>query len=127
MRHSQTFRFTRLFVILLFILAFVAIVIVSGKQLFITKRVEALEKEVEVLVRENAKNTSELSDTDTFDNPNIEKVESKKTDKSDVVSLNTKQRLLIGIPLTIGACLTLVVMFIDYNDSLRHYWKCRYH
>ena len=126
MRHSQTFRFTRLFVILLFILAFVAIVIVSGKQLFITKRVEALEKEVEVLVRENVKNTSELSDTDTFDNPNIEKVESKKTDKSDVVSLNTKQRLLIGIPLIIGACLTLVVMFIDYNDSLRHYWKCRY-
>lgn len=127
MRHSQTFRFTRLFVILLFILAFVAIVIVSGKQLFITKRVEALEKEVEILVRENVENTSELSDTDTFDNPNIEKVESKKTDKSDVVSLNTKQRLLIGIPLTIGACLTLVVMFIDYNDSLRHYWKCRYH
>ena len=127
MRHSQTFRFTRLFVILLFILAFVAIVIVSGKQLFITKRVEALEKEVEVLVRENVKNTSELSDTDTFDNPNIEKVESKKTDKSDVVSLNTKQRLLIGIPLIIGACLTLVVMFIDYNDSLRHYWKYRYH
>ena len=127
MRHSQTFRFTRLFVILLFILSFVAIVIVSGKQLFITKRVEALEKEVEVLVRENVKNTSELSDTDTFDNPNIEKVESKKTDKSDVVSLNTKQRLLIGIPLTIGACLTLVVMFIDYNDSLRHYLKCRYH
>jgi len=127
MRHSQTFRFTRLFVILLFILAFVAIVIVSGKQLFITKRVEALEKEVEVLVRENVKNTSELSDTDTFDNPTIEKVESKKTDKSDVVSLNTKQRLLIGIPLIIGACLTLVVMFIDYNDSLRHYWKYRYH
>ena len=127
MRHSQTFRFTRLFVILLFILAFVAIVIVSGKQLFITKRVEALEKEVEILVRENVENTSELSDTDTFDNPNIEKVESKKTDNSDVVSLNTKQRLLIGIPLTIGACLTLVVMFIDYNDSLRHYWKCRYH
>ena len=127
MRHSQTFRFSRLFVILLFILAFVAIVIVSGKQLFITKRVEALEKEVEILVRENVENTSELSDTDTFDNPNIEKVESKKTDKSDVVSLNTKQRLLIGIPLTIGACLTLVVMFIDYNDSLRHYWKCRYH
>ena len=127
MRHSQTFRFSRLFVILLFILAFVAIVIVSGKQLFITKRVEALEKEVEILVRENVKNTSELSDTETFDNPNIEKVESKKTDKSDVVSLNTKQRLLIGIPLIIGACLTLVVMFIDYNDSLRHYWKCRYH
>ena len=63
MSHSQTFRVVRLSAILLFILALVAIVISSGKQLIVTKRVEVpieVEKVVEVPVY-----VSELNETDT--------------------------------------------------------------
>ena len=66
MSKTQTFKLARLAIILLFILALVAIVMSSGKQLIITKRVE-VPVEVEKAVAEPS--TSEILDSDTTAKP----------------------------------------------------------
>ena len=81
MSHSQTFKVARLSVILLFILALVAIVIGSGKQLVITKRVE-----VPVYVSEtNETNTEDILE-ENHSNSEL-KTEARNTVKEKILAI----------------------------------------
>ena len=94
MSHSQTFKIVRLSVILLFILALVAIVMGSGKQLVITKKVEVpttVEKVVEVPVYVSEDNETNTEDIHEANRSNSEiKTGAKHTVKRTVA-------LILGI------------------------------
>ena len=92
MSHSQTFKIVRLSVILLFIMALVSIVIHSGKQLVITKKVEVpttVEKvvEVPVYVREDNETNSEDIHEENRSNGEV-KTEAKHTVKRTVALIS---------------------------------------
>ena len=112
MSKTQTFKLARLAIILLFILALVAIVMSSGKQLIVTKRVEVpieVEKVVDVPVYVSEDNETNTEDIHEENRSNGEvKTEAKHTVKSTVA-------LISGILCTI--CFLCGNVFFALEDA----------